>query len=59
MPLLKLEIVHEVVPPVVVQVPLEDPPEAALNAVTVVLVIELPLADGAVQLTITLPLPAV
>ena len=59
MPLLKLEIVHEVVPPVVVQVPLEDPPEAALNAVTVVLVIELPFADGAVQLTITLPLPAV
>ena len=44
---------------VVEQIPLDDPPTKALNAVTLVSVIALPLAAGAVQLTITLPLPAV
>jgi hypothetical protein len=58
-PLLKPEIVQVVVPPVVAHVPLEEPPDAALNAVTVVFVIALPLADGAVQVTTTFPFPAV
>jgi hypothetical protein len=58
-PLVNPVIVQVVVPPVVAQVPREEPPSNALKAVTVVFVIELPFAAGAVQLTMTFALPAV